>query len=242
MPSATLEADRLLAASLGTDLGMWMQEEQLAITSLRGWYPWDTVLATTDKTALLRVQNQLATTDKTALLHVLGIVGKPLPGPPIQTSDMTALLWVRGSEATTDKTAYVMVNGVGTGIGTLNRVWFYYPFEVATSELGIRNPIFGNAIEQDPLIVARLSRGGTYNRFHRAPQVRRLVLQFRHLSEDMGDALRTFFNTVRSSAMRYVDHEGTTWKAWLTADALRQLQATRAATEHFDLALDVETP
>jgi len=156
------------------------------------------------------------------------------------TTPKTVQLWVQGSGVTDPKKSHLMVNGSGTGLGTGNRVWFYWPFASASSELGLRQPDLGNIHEQNSLVVSRRMRGRGLVRFHSPPRRRAFILRFRYLTPAMAAAAKVFFDAARSSAMRYVDHDGLTWKAYLVPESLKFSETTRAGTEDMALRIDVE--
>jgi len=189
------------------------------------------MLVTTQKTGLLYVVNQLDTTPLTAPLQVLATI----------TSSLTALLRVQGSGVTDPTTGRLMVNAQVDALGTGYRVWFYYPFSgAATEELQLRRPELGNIEGHNPLVVRVESRGGTLNQFDRGGAIKELQLNFRFLPSDMADAARDFFNTARSAAVRYVDHNDKSWKAYVRDGALTFAEATADGTEDLQIILDVE--
>ncbi len=101
---------------------------------------------------------------------------------------------------------------------TLAGVYFYYPPNAPTTQIGLRNPRFGNVHSVHLQTVAKRSRNGVLYLFKRTPTYESFKLDFDRIDETRFQRLITFMKTTAGKQIQYKDHKGVKWNGYILTD------------------------
>jgi hypothetical protein len=100
----------------------------------------------------------------------------------------------------------------------LASVYFYYPPNGPTMQVGLRNPNFGNAHALHLQTISKRSRSGVLFIFKRTPTYESFKLDFNRIDEDMFNRLITFMKATAGQVIQYLDHKGVKWNGYILTD------------------------